>query len=177
MKISVLEKRNNSLFDAQFLSSYLRLGPEQFEGLKNHLSHLVEVATEWSQERLGKTLLRQKLKICHRNNVIMLPYGPVQKSGIQSVKRKGKELAEGEGYSVESYKDTQKVLTPFAWKSHEIEVVYEAGYGETAEDVPLSIRNSILRSVETLYKNGGDIRTLEGEAFVLTSSYKDYQLC
>ena len=176
MRISILEKRKESLFDLAFLSSYLRLGPEQSNDLKDHLKYLVEVATDWGQERLGKTLLMQKIKVVHRNNDILLPYGPVQSNDIHSVKRKGKTLEEGKDYSVVSYKDTQKVKTPFSWKSHEVEVIYSAGYGETAEDVPLSIRNSILRSVETLYHNGGDIKDLEKEASVLMSPYTDYFL-
>ena len=174
MKISILEKRKASLFDPDFLSSYLRLGPEQAEKLKKHLEYLVEVATDWGQDRLGKTLLTQTIKVAHRNNDVLLPYGPVRKEDIQSVKRKGKILNEGKEYSVEPYKDTQKVKTPFSWKSHEIEVIYMSGYGEKAEDVPLSIRNSILRSVETLYHNGGDIKNLEKDAAVLMSPYRDY---
>ena len=174
MRISIQEKRKASLFDLPFLSSYLRLGPEQSDSLKDHLKHLVEVATDWGQERLGKTFLNQKIKIVHRNNDIILPYGPVKKEDIQSVKRKGKVLQEKIDYSVESYKDTQKIKTPFSWKSHEIEVIYVAGYGDDAEYVPLSIRNSILRSVETLYHNGGDVKNLEKEASVLMSPYRDY---
>jgi len=176
MQISILEKRKETLFDLAFLSSYLRLGPEQALNLKSYLEHLVEVATDWTQERLGKTILSQTIKVVHRNNDILLPYGPVQKENIQSVTRRGRVLKEGSEYSVAFYKDTQKIKTSFSWKSHAIEIVYRAGYGDHADDVPLPIKNSILRSIETLYHNGGDIKILEKNDDVLASSYRHYSI-
>ena len=176
MRVTVLEKRKKSLFDALFLKSYLRMGKEQFDSLRSHIEHLAEVSTEWSQERLGKSFLTQKVQVSHTNDRIILPYGPVHKEGIHSVKRRGKSLEKDRDYFIEPYKDTQRVVMPFSWKSHVTQVTYDAGYGDDPEDVPLSIRNSVLRSVDILYRSGGDLSVLETNSDVLMSDYKDFSL-
>jgi hypothetical protein len=173
MFVSVLEKNQTRIVDAPLLGCALRLGPEQIESNKKYLHHCIDAATDHLQSYVKKSMLTQKLKVRHTNNIIILPFGPVKESDIITVKRKGKGLTKNQDYTIECHGDTQKIITPFSWKVHALEVEYHAGHGRTVDDVPLVYRNSILSLAQDIFLNKDiDNMTKRIHSFVGNSTKK-----
>lgn len=172
MQTSIIEKRKTSLFTDDMIRNYLRLSTAEDASL---LAHLLEVATDWVEDQLNKTFLTQTRRVSHRNTRFALPYGPVQR--VKEVRLKGKRLTE-EGYTLTpTLTGESLVITlPFQWKSPEISVIYEAGYGEKKEDVPAVFQHAVLEILTLLYEHRGNISVLQDYVAPWLQTHKLYHL-
>jgi uncharacterized phiE125 gp8 family phage protein len=162
--------RTASLFSLQLIKCHLRIHHSDHDEL---LTYLTTVATDWVEETLGKSLLKETRQVTHNNNCFCLPYGPVTK--VLNVKYSNKVL-DPDQYSVVSKGDTLEVSVPFRWKSPEIVITYESGYGENPEDVPSVVRHAVLGTIEYLYENKGDIRALNHQTAPWLNALRSYRI-
>lgn len=172
-RAKTLVPRQTSLFTLSFIKSHLRITFSDHDEL---LLFYLTAATDWVEEQLGKTLLKTTRQVSHHNNKFVLPYGPILK--ITAVSYHKKPLTDKE-YTVTSYGDSLEIKLPFYWTCPTAVVTYEAGFGETPEDVPSSIRNAILGTLEYLYENRGelgDFRGLEEQKELWLKAHRTYRL-
>lgn len=162
--------RTQSLFTLDLVKCQLRIHHTDHDDL---LKYLTTVATDWVEETLGKSLLKETRQVIHNNNCFCLPYGPVTK--VLNVKYGNKVLDENQ-YSVSAKGDSLEVSVPFRWKSPEVVVTYEAGYGENPDDVPAVLRHAVLGTIEYLYENKGDIRALNHQTAPWLQAHRSYRI-
>lgn len=166
----VLTPRTQELFPLDFIKSHLRIS---HDGQDDLLRYLLGVATDWVENELGKSLLKETRQVTHNNNRFCLPYGPIIK--ILAVQYHKKTLSQGE-YGENPMGDTLEISVPFRWKCPQVVVQYEAGYGENARDVPSALRHAVLGTLEYLYENKGETETLEHHTAPWLRAHRSYRL-
>lgn len=172
MEISIIQKRKELLFSEKFMKNYLRLSPQESS---QTLFHLLDVATDWVEDQLNKTFLKKTIKVSHRNHRFTLPCGPVMK--VSEVYIKEKKVPET-GYTLTpTIAGESLIITlPFQWKSPEISVVYDAGYGAKKSDVPSVFQHAVLEILSILYEHRGDISILQDYTAPWLQAHKLYYL-
>lgn len=170
MHTEVITKRTGQLFELAFLKSHLNISTKDHDVL---LTYLMTVATDWVENQLGKTFLTQILKVTHNNNCFALPFGPVQE--VIKVIYNKQELGPN-NYVVDPEGDSLKITVPFRWKTTMVEVTYKAGYGVEADRVPSALRHAVLGTIEYLYNNKGDLRTLNDQTAPWLRAYRCYRI-
>lgn len=170
MQTQIVKPRTSKLLQLDLVKSHMRLSDDFHDNL---LNYLIEVATDWVEEELGKTLLTQVRKVIHNNNSFCLPYGPVKE--VIEVKYHKKILSEGE-YEVEPKGDSLQITVPFRWKSPDVEITYRSGFGDHADDVPKALQHAVLGTIEYLYENKGDLKALEHQTAPWLRAYRCYRV-
>lgn len=171
METKIIIARTKQLFSLDMLKCHLRITSNESD---EYLNYLMTVATDWVEDELGKTLLKQTRMVIHDNNSFCLPYGPVIK--VVEVKYHKKLLKEDE-YSI-SCDDWQKVkiTVPFRWKCPNVEVMYEAGFGDNPEDIPAALRHAVLGTIEYLYAKKGELTALDGLTAPWLRAHRSYEI-
>lgn len=171
MQIEIVKSEPNNLFDLPFLKNYLRVTNEQDDKL---IAELLNTATAFVEEDLGKSIVKKTIKVTHHNNRFVIPSGPVTK--IINVTRNGKNLAENDYKLRVDEFDNTEIETPFRWKDAELVIVYEAGY--EIKNVPHSMKQAILAVLAYIYEHRGNLD--DEEIYKQTRpwlhSYKHYSL-
>jgi|688.fasta_scaffold1460791_1 uncharacterized phiE125 gp8 family phage protein len=170
MKNSIVKSRKKTIFDLKFIKNYMRVSGDDHDA---SLTYLMEVATDWVEEELGKTLITQTRNVIHRNNSFRLPYGPILK--VLKVVYHKQELKEGD-YTLEPLGDSVLLTVPFRWKCPEVDVTYEAGFGESAEEVPSVLRHAVLGTLEYLFEHKGDITSLENQSAPWLKAHRSFHV-
>lgn len=137
------------------------------------IATLISAVREAAEEYLRKSLADQRWKLTYEDYapvVTPLPRGPVL--SVVSVTRRSQSGAEtavsGEVYHLSARVDALHFET--AILSHEVEIVYETGYGE--EEIPASIRQGMLVHLAALYE---DRQGAEGMPAATLSLYKPHR--
>jgi hypothetical protein len=111
--------------------------------------------------------------VAHDNNSFCLPFGPVQK--VLTVSYNKKDLQQND-FTAEPKGDSLKITVPFRWKTSIVEVTYEAGFGQEADDVPSSLRHAVLGTIEYLYRHKGDLNALKDQTTPWLRAYRSYRI-
>lgn len=118
------------------------------------ISQLVVTAREVAETYLRRSLITQTWQVAfdgYAPSFVELPMSPLQSiTSVKSVTRAGVEtVIDNSNY----YTSGDAICFDAAPIGHAVEVVYVAGYGDDAEDVPQPIRQGILAHVGALYEN------------------------
>ena len=170
----VLEQRKASepLLEIAKIRSILHLDTEVDDA---SILYYMNVAIEWVQDRLGKTLLPETRESVSYNNRFVLPYGPVESAAsIKKVVYGRKEL-KPEDYRVRIFGDSLEIHVPFSWKTRQLTVEYVAGY-KNVDAVPDPLKNAVMGTIEYLYRNNCNIEVLEAETAPWLSAYRTYRI-
>ncbi len=136
------------------------------------ISHYRQLAIWWTQDRLGKTLIKATRETKRYNNQFLLPYGPV----IEVTKvTYGKECLTKDRYELETDSDSAVISVPFSWKDKALVVEYTAGYA-TEEEVPGPLKNAVLSVIEYVANHDGKIGGIEDSIEPWVSAHKTYRL-
>ncbi len=170
MRTFITVPRKKLLFSLEMIKCHLRVTHNEHDML---LLYLMSVATDWVENELGKTLINQTRGIIHDNNSFCLPFGPVIK--ILEVKYHKKNLEAGQ-YTTEPKADTLRITVPFRWKSPNVEVIYEAGFGAEPENVPPSLQHAVLGTIEYLFEHKGDTHALQNMTAPWLHAHRSYRI-
>ncbi len=172
METLIINKRKELLFSEKFMKTYLRLPDNESS---QTLFHLLDVAMDWVEDQLNKTFLKKTIKVSHRNHRFTLPYGPILK--VLEVFVKEKKIPET-GYTLTPTIAGESIIItlPFQWKSPEISVVYEAGYGMKKSDVPSVFQHAVLEILSLLYEHRGEVAILQDYTAPWLQTHKLYHL-
>ncbi len=119
------------------------------------LQGLIRCAREAAEEYLRRSLIHQQWRYLRRGAVsdgVELPMGPVVSvSQVVAHYRDGTEaLQSSDTYRLAA--DGQRLLLDTAIMADGLEVRYLAGFGASAEDIPMPIRQGMLLHVQTMYE-------------------------
>ncbi len=170
MQFTIIQSNERLVLDLPMLKSFLRIRGDQDDEI---LTELTKIATQWLEERSDKTFLRQTLRVIHDNNSFDLPRSPVIK--VLEVIYHKKTLTPQE-YDLQTRGGRTRITVPFRWKSPELKVTYEAGFGDTPEDVPPVLRQALRGIVEYLYTNGQDVKALEDKTLPWILNQRQFRL-
>ena len=176
---SVVQKSVLKLFDDAEIRHHLRLQNRDIS--TDEIKYYLDVAMEWVQDQLGKTLLTTTRETVSYNNRFILPYGPVlwkasieNKEVIKKVMYGKKEL-EPSGYKIRIVRDSVEIQVPFSWKEKALTVQYVAGYGD-AGSVPTPLKHAVMGTIEYLYNNNGNIDLLQAATAPWLKGCRTYRI-
>jgi hypothetical protein len=176
---SVVQKSVLKLFDDAEIINHLRVHSQDISTDK--IKYYMDVAIEWVQDQLGKTLLTMTRETVGYNNRFVLPYGPVlwnasgqSKDTIKKVIYGKKELEPSE-YKVRIMGDSVEIQVPFSWKEKALTVQYVAGYGD-GQAVPTSLKHAVMGTIEYLYNNNGNVEVLEAATAPWLKGCRTYRI-
>jgi uncharacterized phiE125 gp8 family phage protein len=147
MSIVILEKSDVPLIPLEEAKAYLRIDHDLEDPL---ILTFIQVATLWVEQATGKTLLTKTFAYSHEQTRIILPCPPVLE--ILEVKSK-RGILEPKEYLWRRHRDTVVLETPFFWGIRTLTITYRAGFGDTPEDVPPTLRYAVLTTLAYLYEN------------------------
>ncbi len=176
---SVVQKSSLKLFDDTEIINHLRVHPQDIS--TDRIKYYIDVAIEWVQDQLGKTLLTTNRETVSYNNRFVLPYGPVlwnassqNKDIIKKVIYGKKELEPSE-YKVRIVGDSVEIQVPFSWKERALTVQYVSGYGDR-QAVPTPLKHAVMGTIEYLYNNNGNVEVLEAATAPWLQGCRTYRL-
>ena len=153
MSVKIIQRENMDIFPLEMAKVYLKIHHNDEDAL---LENLLSAAIEWVEEASGKTILPKTLEMRSKNVCVFLPFGPVQK--VLKVAFRGKKIPET-SYDVSNHNGRCKVflkdLHGFYLKGT-LAVEYQTGYGKTAQDIPQTLKNTVLTTLAYLYENRGE---------------------
>lgn len=125
---------------------------------------LIQAAREWVEKRTGRSLINQtrtaKLDTFPIGNTIRLPYGKV--SSVTSINyidsNEVSQLLDTSNYWTDLTSDISRVVVKNYWPAifympNAVTIVYVAGYGDSASDVPRPLKQAMLLIIGHLYEN------------------------
>lgn len=131
--------------------TYLKISNENDDTLITSLITTVRVSAE---EFLRSSLITQSWKLSYDKYApacVVLPMGPVQSvTSVTAITRSGSSSA----ISSSSYylsDGNRRLVFDASPLSHRIEIIYVAGYGAAAENVPSPIRFGMLAHIAAIY--------------------------
>lgn len=134
---------------------FLRIDDSSEDSLINNL---IVTAREAAEEYLKRSLINQSWKLIfdeYSPYHVFLPRGPVQ--SVTSVKTIARDLSEvtvnPETYFLRADKDYLEF--DICQIAHQIEILYNTGYGAGASDVPSPIKQGMLNHIALLYDDRG----------------------
>jgi hypothetical protein len=176
---SVVQKSVLKLFDDAEIINHLRVQSRDLS--TDQIKYYMDVATQWVQDQLGKTLLTMTRETVVYNNRFVLPYGPVlwnassQNKDIITKVIYGKKELEPHEYKVRMVGDSVEIQVPFSWKERALTVQYVAGYGD-AGAVPTPLKHAVMGTIEYLYNNNGNLEVLEAATAPWLQGCRTYRL-
>ena len=145
MKSTVLDAPDILAVPLERMKSYARISGDYDDHL---LTGLIKTATTWVEEETGKDLLTKTRKVSHHNNVLTLPYAPIQK--ILEVKS-GRRIVSSENYQLNHTLNTLTIPVHQAGKSNS--VTYQSGFGHDPKDIPETLAQAVMSTVLYIYEN------------------------
>ncbi|GHS91557.1 hypothetical protein AGMMS49949_02140 [Alphaproteobacteria bacterium] len=137
------------------VKEYLRIDHDEED---DFLQELIQTATALVEQDLGRSLLNKvwKKKIsgaCLRSGAlnIALPFPPLLKVIAVNALDKGGKTKPVLRYIIELEHAIPEIT--LSTNAHAVEVIYQAGYGERASDVPANLSLAVLLVVANLYED------------------------
>ena len=152
---------------------YLRIDTADEDSLLNNLIAAARMAAE---DHLRKSLITQQWKLAFDDYApenSALPRGPVQSVvSVKSIDRAGVETAiDSAAYTLNAAKNA--VVFDGVVTGARVEIVYVAGYGNAAGDVPMAIRQGLLAHIATLYDGREQGAGMPAAAVVFYEPYRE----
>lgn len=147
MSAKLLEAQTEPIVGLDEIKRFARVSHDDDDFL---LEGLIKTATAWVEEATGKSLLKKKWSYSHNNNVLSLPHGPVLK--VLEVNY-GRRTLDAKDYTLRQEKNTTVVEVPFSWNRRKVTVIYTAGFGDKADDVPSTLKQAVMSTVTYIYEN------------------------
>ncbi|UFX98263.1 hypothetical protein [Candidatus Gromoviella agglomerans] len=151
--IKILKRQYNNIIDYKQVQSLIKSSEVE----ANYVKCLMTMAIQFAEVELNRILGQMTIEFKHSNSTIFFPYTPIIK--IISVKYKDQKLTLSDEPSNNTYQYIVKnseicgIYTTFpSNKDKEITVHYNAGY-ESTDDIPQTIKNSIIRLITFFYAN------------------------
>lgn len=166
--IRLIEKSSLSLISLSKIKNYLRIDYDEDD---KQLKMLVEAATSLVEQEIGQTLLSKIW--CKRETPtvgasglarITLPNPPILR--VLSV---GEVSTNGKIKPIRRYLvETEGVVPTLAVSSsaHTLQVIYQAGFGEKASEVPAALRQAVLMLAADMYEHRTAERCLASNSIV-----------
>lgn len=138
-----------SLNDAK---AFMRVDGTTDDSLIGDMIVAVRLAAE---EALRRSLITQRWRIRYADTLgdqVDLPFGPVQSVvSVTLYDEEGNDMLVDAGLYHVSPSADALVMESRQW-AHRVEVIYQAGYGDAASDVPMDIRQGMLVHLLALYE-------------------------
>ena len=155
--------------------TFLRVDGSAEDTLLGDMIKAVRIAAE---DATGKSLITQSWKITYADHApcdVPLPYGPVQSvTSVKCFSEAGEETTmNAELYHV--HPAGERLVLETVVSGHRIEVVYVAGFGDAATDVPMNIRQGMLIHLLHLYAQRDTIAAPEA-ALAIYGAVRDVRL-
>jgi len=125
---------------------------------------LIQAAREWVEKRTGRSLINQtrtaKMDFFPRTNTIRLPYGKV--SSLTSIyyynDSEVSTLLAASEYWTDFTNDISRIIVKNSWPStydmpNAVTLVYVAGYGSAASNVPRPLKQAMFLIIGHLYEH------------------------
>lgn len=130
---------------------YLRVDGDAEDAL---IAQMIEAVRLVAEEATGRSLMTQRWKLIYADALpceVPLPFGPVQAiESVTVVDALGAEnVVDAGGYRLHPAAD--RLVLDAAVSGQQIQVVYVAGFGDAAGDVPAAIRQAMLVHLMVLY--------------------------
>lgn len=146
------------------------------------ITSLIKVAREWCERFQNRAYITQSITLTLDEfpDVFELPMPPLQSvTSIKYIDTDGiQQTLDSSVYDVDAQSEPGRIALAYAqsWPGirgdiNSVEVIYVAGYGDTADDVPERVKSAIKLLVEHLYVNRGIAteRTLKEVPFSIRS--------
>jgi uncharacterized phiE125 gp8 family phage protein len=162
------------------VKSILRLEADKHDD-DELLVSICATATDLVQRCVGRSFLRQTWLVTHRNHRFTLPMWPIL--SVTKVRRRRVDLKQAihdgpvklDEYRIDSplgqmgagFLQPTVIDTVFAYSSPKLSVTYEAGFGDSPDDVPDHYKFAVLRGAVWLYRNIMQEIAWTPEAFAL----------
>jgi uncharacterized phiE125 gp8 family phage protein len=156
---------------------YLRIDHENDDALINHL---IVTARMHAENWLRRSLISQTWKLGYDDGLpacVSLPMGPVRHINNITIVHKdaATTVVDSNRYHLNSAK-TQLMLDSSITGFH-IEISYDAGYGDSSDDLPAPVRQGMLCHMASLYENRGeDIVAIPQQAYTLYMPFREVLL-
>lgn len=137
------------------VKTYLRIDGESENAL---LLSMIKAAREIAEKYLSASLINQQWRIAYNECVpqeVRLYYAPI--NSIESIKlideAGGETIVDSINYYIKA--DGRFLYFKTIPSAHKIEIVYNAGYGATAEEIPEILRQGLLALIGKIYERKG----------------------
>lgn len=129
------------------------------------LDILIQAAREIVEDHTQRSLITQtrelKLEQFPCSNTISIPNGPVQEDSIEITYFDAddtEQTLDSSDYWVDTHSDIARVVVKNSWpavkdRPNAVTITYDAGYGDTAADVPAKLKKAMLFILGHLYEN------------------------
>jgi uncharacterized phiE125 gp8 family phage protein len=136
------------------------------------ITNLISTARQNAEKYLKASLINQSWKISYNTycpSIVKLTMGPVQ--SITSVSAVGRDesstLINSNAYYLSS--GNQKLIFDANIISHRVEIIYLAGYGNIASDVPSPIKQGMLTHILAMYDGRAGANVIPPQSKILYS--------
>lgn len=138
------------------------------------VDRLIVTVREAAEQYLRRSLITRTLAVSFDGYVpdaVPLPMGPVAAvTGVTLISRSGESAALTEAaYRLDV---AGRVVFSTIPAAHRVRIVYTAGYGAEAEDVPAAIRQGMLAHLARLFDARGEATAMPADALALLSPYR-----
>ena len=147
MKTTLLETTSALVVSVEDMKMFARITHEDDDHL---LEGLIKTATAWVEDATGKTLLQKKWLYTHSNNILTLPHAPI--INVLEVKA-GKKTLQENNYEITDHQNTKRIIVPLVHTRRSISVTYIAGFGESPDDLPMTLKQAVMSTVLYIYEN------------------------
>jgi len=139
------------------------------------ITNLISAARKSAENYMKRSLITQSWKVAfddYSPSYIRLPMGAVQSvTSLKIIARDGTEtLIDAAKYYLVAAKNRLVVDTPLI--GHRVEVIYVAGFGDNASDVPEEIRQGLLNHIAYIYENRGESLGINHQSKSLYDHYR-----
>ena len=127
------------------------------------LDILIQAAREWVEENTGRSLITQSrvIKFDYFPSIIELTNGPVQADSVVVKYFDSDDIEQtldSDDYWVDTHSQIARVVVKNSWPStmcrpNAVSVEYDAGYGDSADDVPDALKKACLFMLGHFYEN------------------------
>lgn len=154
------------------VKNYLKVDGTDDDAL---IGNIITVAREVAEKFLKRSLITQTWKMSldkYAPTKLALPLGPVQSitSVTAFLRDETSSVISSSSYYLNAGKDT--LIFDATPVSHRIEVIYVAGFGATAADVPEPIKQGMLTHIAAIYDGRAGGNNIPEQAMALYSGYK-----
>ena len=154
------------------VKSYLRVDSSDDDTL---ITNLISTVRQACEKFLRVSLINQSWKLSYDTycpTIVKLPMGPVQSvTSVSAILRDSSSSAiSSSAYYLSA--GNQKLIFDANVVSHRVEIVYLAGYGSAASDIPNPIKQGMLAHILAIYDGRAGGNVIPPQTQTLYSPYK-----
>jgi len=139
------------------------------------ISNLITSVRQSAENYMKISLISQSWKLSFDSycpSVVKLPMGPVQSiTSVTAISRDGTEtVISSDTYYLSA--GNKALIFDATVASLRVEIIYVAGYGDSASDVPAAIRQGILAHIAAIYDGRAGASNVPEQARVMYGAYR-----